>query len=138
MTIIVDSDGLIGLLDKSDAHFSTVQGILLKLTEKETKFIYPATVITESTTTLKIRLKKPELADQIAQLLLNGQFIIEPVDDFLLKEAVNLLKGKDGSKHNTLFDGVVAAVAKKYHADAIFSLDKFYKSKGFKLASELK
>ncbi len=41
------------------------------------------------------------------------------------------------SKHNTLFDAVVAATAKKYQADAIFSFDKFYKKQGFKLASEL-
>ena len=41
------------------------------------------------------------------------------------------------SKHHTLFDAIVAAVAKKYYADAIFSFDKFYKSKGFKLVSEL-
>jgi len=46
---------------------------------------------------------------------------------------MNLKKGK----HHTLFDAVVAAVADKYQADAIFSFDKFYKSKGFKLASDL-
>ena len=43
----------------------------------------------------------------------------------------------DTSKKNTLFDCTVAAVAEEYKADAIFSFDKFYKSKGFKLASEL-
>lgn len=41
------------------------------------------------------------------------------------------------SKKNTLFDCIVAAVAEEYKADAIFSFDKFYKKKGFKLASEL-
>lgn len=45
---------------------------------------------------------------------------------------------EERSKHATLFDGIVAAVAEKYQADAIFSFDKFYKRKGFKLASELK
>ncbi len=137
MIIIVDSDGLIGLLDKDDAHFLSAQAILLKLSKKETRFIYPATVITESTTTLKLRLKKPQLADQIAKLLLNGQLIIESVDEGLLKKAVDILEGQSGDKHNTLFDAVVAAVAEKNQADAIFSFDKFYKNKGFKLASEL-
>lgn len=41
------------------------------------------------------------------------------------------------SKKNTLFDCIVAGVAEENKADAIFSFDKFYKSKGFKLASEL-
>lgn len=135
MIVIVDSDGLIGLLDKDDAHCLPAQAILLKLTKKDSKFIYPATVITESVTVLKLRLKKPELADRIVKLLLGGQLIIESVDESLLKVAVKLLEGKGG--HDTLFDGVVAAVAKKYQADAIFSFDQFYKSEGFKLASEL-
>jgi len=137
MTIIVDSDGLIGMLFKDDAHFLSAQVIIQKLSKRETIFIYPATVITESTTILKIRIKKPELADQIAKLLLSGQLVIEPVDEELLKKAVNLLAGKKGSEHNTLFDAVVAAVAEEHKADAIFSFDKFYKTKGFKLASEL-
>lgn len=136
MIIIVDSDGLIGLLDKNDAHFLSTQSILQKLTHKEAKFIYPATVITESTAVLKLRLQRPELAEKIMKLLLEGGLIIEPVDEDALKKAAILLNGK-GNKHQTLFDGVVAAIANKYSADAIFSFDKFYKTKGFKLASEL-
>lgn len=137
MTIIVDSDGLIGLLDKQDTHFFSAQTILQKLIKKEVKLIYPATVVVESTTILKLRLKKPDLADQIAKLLLNGQLFIAAVDGDLLRSAVNLLGGQGGDKHNTLFDAVVVAIAQKYQADAIFSFDKFYKTNGFKLAGEL-
>ena len=137
MIIIVDSDGLIGLLDKEDAHFLSAQTIIQKLVKKETKLIYPVTVITESTTILKLRLKKPELADQIVKLLLSGQFTIESVDEDLLKDAAYLLENKKGERHHTLFDAVVAATAKKHDADAIFSFDTFYKKKGFKLASNL-
>jgi len=41
------------------------------------------------------------------------------------------------SKKNTLFDCIVAVTAEENKADAIFSFDKFYKRKGFKLASEI-
>jgi predicted nucleic acid-binding protein len=136
MIIVVDSDGLIGLFNKDDAHFQSTQSILLNLTKKSTKFIYPVTTITEATAILKIRLKKPELADQITNLLLSDQLIIEPVDEYLLKEGAKLLTG-GSSAHDTLFDAIVAAIAKKYKADAIFSFDKFYNTKGFKLASDL-
>lgn len=136
MTIIVDSDGLIGILSRIDAHHAIAAAILEKLITKNVKFIYPATVITEASAVLKIRLKKPELAGQIAALLLQGQFIIEPIDEQLLKNGLSFLD-PGTSKHNTLFDGVVAAVAKKHQADAIFSFDKFYRGKGFKLVSEL-
>lgn len=137
MTIIVDSDGLIGLLDKEDAHYVSAQMILEKLAKEKTKFIYPATVIVESTTILRIRLKKPEVADQITRLLLSGLLLVESIDEILLKKAVSLLEEKGGDSHNTLFDGVVAAVANKYSADAIFSFDRFYKKIGFTLAEDL-
>ncbi len=137
MTIVVDSDGLIGLLDKEDAHYVSAQMILEKLAKEKTKFIYPATVIVESTTILKVRLKKPQVADEIARLLLSGFLVIEPVDEGVLKEAVNILEGKGGDNHNTLFDAVVATIAQKHHADAIFSFDRFYKKHGFKLAADL-
>jgi predicted nucleic acid-binding protein len=134
--IIVDSDGLIGILSRMDAHHVIAAAILEKLVAKNVKFIYPATVITEVSAVLKIRLKKPELAEQIAALLLQGQFVIEPIDERLLIDGLSFLD-PGTSKHNTLFDGVVAAVAKKHQADAILSFDKFYKSKGFKLISDL-
>lgn len=137
MTIIVDSDGLIGLLDKEDAHYVSAQMILEKLVKEKTKFIYPVSVIIESTTILRLRLKKPQVADQIAHLLLSGLLLIEPIDEALLKKAVNLLGEKGGDSHNTLFDAVVAVIAQEQHADAIFSFDKFYKKNGFKLAEEL-
>lgn len=138
MIIVVDSDGLIGMFDSEDAHFLTVQVILQKLSKSKHKLIYPATVIAETITLLKLRLKRREAADQIAELLLDSQLAIEPVDEFILKDAIILIEQVEkGSNHNTLFDGVVAAIAQKYNADAIFSFDKFYKKQGFKLALEL-
>lgn len=136
MIIIVDSDGLIGSLHQEDAHHHSSHQILGKLVQIGAKLIFPATVIVESVTFLQGRLNKPELAGEIIDLVNKSQFEIEPVDSKLLQQACLLMNLNKG-KHHTLFDAVVAAVAEKYQADAIFSFDKFYKSKGFKLASEL-
>lgn len=135
MTIIVDSDGLIGSLNPDDVHHVSSREILLQL-GKGVRVIYPATVIVESVTFLQGRLNKPELASKLIELINTNILDIEPIEVALLQQA-SLFMNFKASKHHTLFDAIVAAVAKKYKADAIFSFDKFYKSKGFKLASEL-
>lgn len=136
MTIIVDSDGLIGSLNPSDVHYLMSQTILLKLSKKGARLIYPATVIPETVTFLQGKLNSSELANQVVRLVSDNELIIESIDSEILQKAGSLMDFKK-SKHHTLFDTVVAAVAQKYKADAIFSFDKFYKSKGFKLATEL-
>lgn len=136
MIIVVDSDGLIGSLNLDDFHYKNCLKIIEGLRKKQARFIYPATTIVESTTFLQGRLNKPELAGVLLSLVKKRSLEIEPVDDKLLREAILLMNVK-GGKHNTLFDAIVAATAQLHHADAIFSFDKFYKSKGFTLASDL-
>jgi len=134
--IIVDSDGLIGTSHINDKHYSKATKLLQNLTDHGAELIYPATVISEATAVLQIRLNTPETADAIMEYTKAGLFNIEAVNNEVLISAISFLD-KNRSKHATLFDGVVAAIAQKYKADAIFSFDKFYKTKGFKLASEL-
>lgn len=135
MTIIVDSDGLIGSFDPDDTHHQTAKEILIRF-GKNTRIIYPATVLVESITFFQGRLDRPDLASSLLELINRNILEIESINASILQEASIFMNFKS-SKHNTLFDAIVAAVAKKYQADAIFSFDKFYKSKGFKLASEL-
>jgi predicted nucleic acid-binding protein len=136
MIIIVDSDGLIGISNPEDVHYLSCIKLLQNLKKLNAILIYPATTIAESTAVLQIRLNKSETADQIIELTKSGVLLIEPVDQAILAKAASFL-GKDRSKHATIFDGIVAAIARKHQADGIFSFDKFYKKKGFKLASEL-
>ncbi len=136
MIVIVDSDGLIGISNPEDAHYLVSVGILQKLKMLNARLVYPATTIAESTAVLQIRLNKPDTVKQIIEFTKSGVFQIEPVDQVTLVNAAFFLN-KGRSKHATIFDGIVAAIAQKYRADAIFSFDKFYKKKGFKLASEL-
>lgn len=136
MIIIVDSDGLIGLSNEKDVHYANAINILQKLNKKEAKFIYPSTVIAEATTLLQIRLNKSDIANRIIELVKSEQLIIEPVDQTTLINASLVLEEKR-NKHITMFDAIVFVAAQKYKADAIFSFDHFYKTKGFKLAGEL-
>lgn len=136
MIIIVDSDGFIGSLDPQDQHFTASTQILSKLVKKSAKLIYPATVIVETVTFFQGRLNNPRLAQQVVELVTNKELTIEAVDGEILQKASSFMDFRR-SKHDTFFDAVVVAIAEKYRADAIFSFDKFYKSKGFKLASEI-
>ena len=99
------------------------------------ELIYPATVIVETVTFLQGRLNRSDLAKRVIQLVYDKQLNIEPVDGEIIQKASLFMDFK--KKHDTLFDAIVAVVAQKYKADAIFSFDKFYEKKGFKLASDL-
>lgn len=136
MRVVVDSDGLIGTVNEQDAHYVKAMALLAKLQARSTEFIYPATVIAESTAILQIRLNKLDIANQILEKVASHLLRVEPVNQEVIIAAVSFLK-KDRSRHATLFDGIVAVTAKKHNADAIFSFDRFYKTQGFKLASEL-
>lgn len=136
MIVIVDSDGLIGISNPEDAHYLICMRVLQKLKKLNARLIYPATTIAEATSVLQVRLNKLDTANQIIEFTKSGVFQIEPVDKTTLVNAAFFLN-IDRSKHATIFDGIVAAVAEKHQADGIFSFDRFYKKKGFKLASEL-
>jgi predicted nucleic acid-binding protein len=136
-TIIVDADGLIALFSKGDAHAKKAIALLQKLVQEEAKILYPATAIAEATTTLQRKLNKPHLAAQIAELIKENKFPIEPVNEDTLNTAVQYFKPVESSKHNTLFDALVAAIAKENNADAIFSFDAWYQKQGFTLVTSL-
>ena len=136
LTIIGDSDGLIALLNNQDAHAPKALRHIQQLSTRNATIIYPITTLIETTTTLQRRLKKPELAQQLVRLFFEQALTIEPVDETILKSALTFFNPK-GSKKNTLFDAIVAAVAQKYHADAIFSFDTWYHHQGFSLLGDV-
>lgn len=87
-------------------------------------------------TTLQRRLNNPQAAAELVRLVNEAKLAIEPIDDALLAEAL-MLFNPHGSKQNTLFDAVVAALAKRLNADAIFSFDRWYEKRGFRLVTRL-
>ncbi len=55
---------------------------------------------------------------------------------YILTQASNLFQ-PFGSKQNTLFDAIVATIARKYAAPDIFSFDEWYAKQGFTLIPQL-
>ena len=135
-TVVVDTDGLIALVNKDDVLALDAVKTLEDLHASEVKLVYPSTTIVEAITTFQSKLSNSGLAGDMAQMLRDGQFNIVPVDQNILEQAETLFKPK-GSKQNTMFDAVVAAVAKTTNADAIFSFDKWYEKVGLRLATSL-
>jgi predicted nucleic acid-binding protein len=137
LTIIVDSDAFVALLHEADEHAAAADTILKHLIAIKARLLYPATVITETATLVQRRMKLPQLAEQITQMVKTQRLMVTPVDQATLQEALTYYQPTKISTHHTLFDAVVAATAHTYHADAIFSFDGWYKSLGFTLAGQL-
>lgn len=136
LKVIVDADAIVAQAHPLDSSFHKASTTSRRLSELGVQVLYPSTAILEGTTALQTKLSSSAIAYDIAQVFTTLRDQIVPVDQTILQKAVHYFSPST-SKKNTLFDCVIAAVADEYKADAIFSFDKFYKKKGFKLASEL-
>ncbi len=132
-TVIVDSDALIALLNKDDLLAEKAIKTLEGLYKLEAKLLYPATTLIETTTTLQRRLSDASLTKEIVKMIKESQFPVIAVGQETIKMAESLFN-PSGSKQNTLFDAVVAAIAKQQKADAVFSFDGWYEKVGLNLA----
>lgn len=135
-TAVVDSDALIALLNKDDALADEALQTLENLHRQEFRLLYPVTAITEATTTLQRKLSNSTLAAALVKMINESQLHVVAVDQEILKLAGSIFR-PSGSKQNTLFDAVIAAVTKQYEADAVFSFDVWYEKIGLTLASRL-
>ncbi len=129
---IGDADGLIAMISKKDANHEKAKKIIKSLIGREEKILFPATAITEAITSVQVRLHNPELAKALAEKVSTSGLHIIPVDAEILEIAVGLYNPA-GSKKNTMFDATIAATAKKYGTQTIFSFDGWYRKVGFAL-----
>ncbi len=136
LLIIVDADAIIALNNRVDTNHEKAKNVLTQLTAFEAHTLFPATAICEAVTVLRGRLNKPEGAEQVMKQFHAGNFPLQEVGYKELLKAADLFHPQ-GSKKNTLFDAVVAAVAKHLHADAIFSFDGSYRKIGLSLTDDL-
>ena len=136
LIVIGDSDGLIAILHEEDKHHIRAKEIIGKLLQNEGQVVFPLTTIVETVTTLKRKLNKPALAAHVVNKITRGTLVIENTDTDLLNSALKIFDPK-GSKQNTLFDAIVAALAKHKKTNIIFSFDGWYRKLGFKLAVDL-
>jgi len=134
--VVVDSDAIIAQVNPADTLHKKVFEASKWLIKKDALLIYPATTIAEATAHIQRVLNSTATAYEIVQLLFKSGVRIEEVNKKIVEKTLDYFDPKT-SKKNTLFDCIVAVVAKYNNADAIFSFDKFYKKNGFKLVSDL-
>lgn len=135
--VIVDADGIIAQNDSKDPHHEKAQKIAQNLVDIGAQVLYPVTAIAEANAHTQRVLNSTASAYGTAVFFGSQEAEVVEVNKQTLIDALSYFSPTT-SKKNTLFDCIVAAVAQEYKADAIFSFDKFYKTHGFKLASDLK
>ena len=137
LLVVVDADAIVALAHPFDANHKKSNRISKKLVKLNAQVIYPATAIAEAVTVIQRVLGSGTTADGTAVSFIEPDVSIVEIGHDIYSNAVDKYFAPDASKKNTLFDCIVASVAEKYQANAIFSFDNFYKKQGFKLASEL-
>lgn len=136
--IVIDADAIVAQAYPNDTNYEKANKISRFLSGINANILYPVTAITEAVTVLQRKLNSSVTAFGTAVAFTDPNLQIVDINNDIYRSAVNNYFHPATSKKNTLFDCIVAAVAEEYKADAIFSFDHFYKTKGFKLAGELK
>ncbi len=134
--IIVDADAIISFVYIADVNHEKAKRLMQQLVTLQSTLLFPTTAICEAVTVLRGRLNRPDDAARIMQKFQGGDFPVQAVDQEVLRDAAALYDPQ-ASKKNTLFDAVIAAIAKKLHADAIFSFDGWYRKIGLTLTDDL-
>jgi predicted nucleic acid-binding protein len=134
--IIGDADGLIALLHTDDVNHAVAVQAAQNLVVQKVDVLFPLTAIVEAATALQRQLNNAALAETVRQQVINGELLIEEVEKDILTQASDLFH-PFGSKQNTLFDAIVATIARKYSATGVFSFDDWYTKQGFILIPHL-
>lgn len=98
--------------------------------------LLPLTAVAEAITTVQRKLSNPHLADTMIQRVKAGAVTVEVIDKDVFDQALTLFAPYE-SKQNTVFDAIVAVLVRRYHADAIFSFDRWYPKIELPLAQEM-
>ena len=134
--MVGDSDALIAILHRHDAHFEVARTTLQTIVNRQFLLVFPITTVIETITAIHRKLQDPDLVQRVIDRIEQGGMALEPVDADLYRDALTIFN-PSGSKNNTLFDAVVAATANRYRAKYIFSFDRWYEKLGFTLAKDL-
>jgi len=135
--VVVDADAIVAQVSTGDNLHDKAIKIAKNLAQLNAQVFYPATAITEAVTYIQRVLGSGAAACAITIAFTDPTINVVEINQNTIKHAAQFFSPTT-SRKNTLYDCIVAAVAEEYKAEAIFSFDKFYKKKGFKLASELK
>lgn len=134
--VVADTDAIIAQIFLEDSHHKKAQILGSKLAEAGALIIFPATCVAEAATTLQRKYSNPHLAAAVLETFSDPKMTVINIDQAILKEATEFFD-PSASKRKTIFDCIVATLAKRYNADAIFSFEEWYTKLGFKLVSDL-
>lgn len=134
--VVVDADAIMALVNEDDANHEHAVKISSILSEQNATLLVPVSAVIEAITALKRAIDRPDLAKTLIEMCESGSIPVIDVTADILPLAI-LFINPEGSKKDTFFDAVIAAIAKKNNADAIFSFDKGYKKTKILLISEL-
>lgn len=134
--IVADADAIVAQASPNDYLHDKALKITKKLAKLNAQVLYPVTAVLEATTHIQRVLSSGATAYGTAVSFTDPNVNIIEVNQETLKKAIQFLSPTT-SKKNTLYDCIVLAIAEENKADAIFSFDRFYKSKGSKLASDI-
>jgi predicted nucleic acid-binding protein len=134
MTVLVDTDALIGLADTADRHYQASTRLAHALIERQaTIFIVPTTLAEFALVASgKIGMRATQ---QIVDVLLRSYTGVD-IDQPLVAGAKSRYDVQT-SKEHSLFDCFVMEAAHRLAADCIFSYDKGYRQNGFTLIQDL-
>ncbi|MBI2028921.1 type II toxin-antitoxin system VapC family toxin [Candidatus Gottesmanbacteria bacterium] len=136
LRVIADADAIVAQVSPNDSlHLKAVK-TAENLVKTNAQLLYPVTAVIEATTHIQRVLNSGATAYGTAAAFTDSNVSVIEVNQETLKHAMQFFSPTT-SKKNTIYDCIVAALAEENDADAIFSFDKFYKSKGFKLASDM-
>lgn len=135
LIVITDADAIIATVNENDANHKLAMRINEQLTEMKAIIITPVTAVMEAITALKRIVNRPDLSRVLVEQCQNGSIPTVGVESDMLTLAIPYFN-PDSSKQDTFFDAVVAALAKKHHASAIFSFDEGYKKTEFPLIAD--
>ena len=134
--IVVDADAIVAQASPNDnLHVKSVE-IATLLVQRNAQVLYHVTAIIEAITHIQRVLTNGQVAYGTLIAFIDSNVNAVEVNQETMKNALQFFSATT-SKKNTFYDCIVAEIARKYKADAIFSFDRFYKRNGFTLASEL-
>lgn len=135
--VIVDSDGLIGLVNSNDTNHAKCLEISNYLASNSLGTIVPYPIVLEAATALArdTKLNRPDLAAEI--LTAHAHIESQPNLDENVASLVSELFQNNTSRKNTPFDYYLLALAKKNGIKYVFSFDSFYKKQGLIPVEEL-
>lgn len=135
MTTVIDTDALIGLIDRDDAHYAVTHQLAQRLVALHaTSYILPTT-LSEFAALVTRRIGRAQ-AQRVVTQLIQSEYFVLPMTDEVTQAAITLYQAQT-SKEETLFDCYVMAAAKTIQADCIFSFDRGYRKNAFQLIEDV-